>query len=50
MGWLSMEEWSPYLVGIGIGILSWLTFLLSDQVGQNLNGSLTEVEQKLNET
>ncbi len=29
MGWLSMEQWSPYIVGIGIGILSWLTFLLS---------------------
>lgn len=28
-----MQEqfWSPYLVGIGIGVLSWLTFLLSDQ-------------------
>jgi uncharacterized membrane protein YedE/YeeE len=31
MEWLRMEEWSPYLVGIGIGILSWLAFLLSDK-------------------
>ena len=31
MGWLSMEQWSPYVVGIGIGILSWITFLLSDK-------------------
>lgn len=26
-----MKRWSPYVVGIGIGILSWLTFLLSDK-------------------
>lgn len=26
-----METWSPHVVGIGIGILSWLTFLLSDK-------------------
>jgi uncharacterized membrane protein YedE/YeeE len=26
-----MEQWSPYIVGIGIGILSWLSFLLSDR-------------------
>lgn len=25
-----MKRWSPYAVGIGIGILSWLAFLLSD--------------------
>ena len=31
MAWLRMEQWSPYVVGIGIGILSWLTFLLSDK-------------------
>jgi uncharacterized membrane protein YedE/YeeE len=31
MDWLSMKQWSPYAVGIGIGILSWLTFLLSDK-------------------
>ena len=27
--WLQMESWSPYAVGIGIGILSWLAFLFS---------------------
>jgi len=26
-----MERWSPYIVGVGIGVLSWLTFLLSDK-------------------
>lgn len=31
MEWLKLEQWSPYLVGIGIGILSWVTFLLSDK-------------------
>lgn len=31
MDWLSMERWSPYAVGIGIGILSWITFLFSDK-------------------
>ncbi len=31
MEWLSMERWSPYAVGVGIGILSWLAFLLSDK-------------------
>ena len=31
MEWLGQNEWSPYIVGIGIGILSWLTFLLSDK-------------------
>jgi uncharacterized membrane protein YedE/YeeE len=29
--WLAMERWSPYIVGVGIGVLSWLTFLLSDK-------------------
>ena len=29
--WLKMNQWSPYAVGIGIGILSWLAFLLSDK-------------------
>jgi uncharacterized membrane protein YedE/YeeE len=28
--WLSQEQWSPYVVGIGIGILCWLVFLISD--------------------
>jgi uncharacterized membrane protein YedE/YeeE len=31
MEWLSLERWSPYAAGIGIGVLSWLTFLLSDK-------------------
>ncbi len=31
MEWLELERWSPYAVGIGLGILSWLSFLLSDQ-------------------
>jgi len=29
-GFLSSPVWSPYLVGICIGILSWLSFLFSD--------------------
>jgi len=29
MSWLSEARWSPYAVGIGIGILSWFTFLIS---------------------
>jgi hypothetical protein len=31
MEFLTMKLWSPYLVGLGIGILSWFTFLLSNQ-------------------
>jgi uncharacterized membrane protein YedE/YeeE len=31
MEWLKMVQWSPYAVGIGIGVLSWLAFLLSDK-------------------
>lgn len=31
MEWLQAERWSPYVVGAGIGILSWITFLLSDK-------------------
>lgn len=31
MDWLSMGRWSPYLAGIGIGVLSWIAFLLSDR-------------------
>lgn len=31
MEWLTMGRWSPYIVGAGIGILSWLAFLLSDK-------------------
>jgi uncharacterized membrane protein YedE/YeeE len=29
MEWLSATRWSPYAAGIGIGILSWFTFLIS---------------------
>ena len=29
MSWLTEVSWSPYVVGIGIGILSWFTFLIS---------------------
>ncbi|MFX4262344.1 YeeE/YedE thiosulfate transporter family protein [Pelotomaculum propionicicum] len=29
---LAMERWSPYVVGVGIGVLSWLAFLLSDKI------------------
>ncbi len=28
---LTAARWSPYVAGIGIGVLSWLTFLLSDK-------------------
>jgi len=31
MEWLSMKQWPPYVVGIGIGLLSWIAFLLSDK-------------------
>jgi len=31
MNWWSLGRWSPYVVGIGIGVLSWLSFLLSDK-------------------
>ena len=31
MDWLQMERWSPYLVGIGIGLLNCLALLLSDK-------------------
>jgi uncharacterized membrane protein YedE/YeeE len=30
MDWLTAKQWSPYAVGAGIGVLSWLAFLLSD--------------------
>jgi len=29
--YLRQVRWSPYVVGIGIGILSWIAFLLSDK-------------------
>lgn len=31
MNWLFLETWSPYLVGLGIGILSWISLLLSNK-------------------
>jgi uncharacterized membrane protein YedE/YeeE len=31
MEWLTAPRWSPYIVGFGIGVLSWLAFLLSDK-------------------
>ena len=31
MEWLNMGRWSPYAAGIGIGLLSWVTFFLSDK-------------------
>jgi len=31
MNWLFLKTWSPYLVGIGIGILSWISLLLSNK-------------------
>lgn len=31
MNWLTLGRWSPYVVGIGIGILSWVSFLISDK-------------------
>ena len=31
MEWLMLERWSPYAAGIGIGVLSWLAFLLSNK-------------------
>jgi len=29
MGWFTEIQWSPYAVGIGIGVLSWFTWLIS---------------------
>ena len=31
MDWLTMARWSPYIVGICIGVLSWFAFVLSDK-------------------
>ena len=31
MEWLTLERWSPYAAGIGIGLLSCVAFLLSDR-------------------
>ncbi len=30
-GWLRRPRWSPYVVGAGIGILSWITFGFMDE-------------------
>jgi hypothetical protein len=31
MNWLTEVQWSPYAVGIGIGVLSWFTWLISQK-------------------
>jgi len=31
MDWLRMEQWHPYVVGAGIGLLSWVSFVISDK-------------------
>lgn len=31
MSWLTAARWSPYVVGVGIGILSWVAFYLSNK-------------------
>jgi uncharacterized membrane protein YedE/YeeE len=31
MDWLNASRWSPYIAGIGIGILSWIALLVSDR-------------------
>jgi len=31
MNWLTEVQWSPYIVGIGIGVLNWLTWLISSE-------------------
>jgi hypothetical protein len=31
MALLTAQEWSPYVVGAGIGLLSWITFFFSNQ-------------------
>jgi hypothetical protein len=28
---LTVQRWSPYVVGVGIGVLSWITFLTMDR-------------------
>jgi uncharacterized protein len=32
MDWLLLERWSPYAAGAAIGVLSWLTFLISKKL------------------
>jgi hypothetical protein len=31
MEWFTLARWSPYIVGAGIGVLIWATFLFSDR-------------------
>jgi uncharacterized protein len=31
MEWLGLKQWSPYVVGVGVGLLSCVAFLLSDK-------------------
>jgi uncharacterized membrane protein YedE/YeeE len=31
MEWLTASRWSPYVAGVGIGVLSWIAFLISDR-------------------
>ena len=31
MNWLTLGRWSPYVVGAGMGIVTWLSFLFSDR-------------------
>lgn len=31
MEWFTMHRWSPYVVGAGIGVISWISFLISDK-------------------
>jgi uncharacterized membrane protein YedE/YeeE len=31
MEWLTVVKWSPYVAGVGMGILSWFAFLFSDR-------------------
>ncbi|MBN1261276.1 MAG: YeeE/YedE family protein [Anaerolineae bacterium] len=31
MAWIGLERWSPYAAGIGLGVLTWFAFLLSDR-------------------
>ncbi len=31
MGWVFLARWSPWMVGVGIGVLVWLGFILSNR-------------------
>ena len=35
---LSEKSWSPYVVGVGIGVLSWFAFLTADQLSSKVSG------------